>query len=158
MDPLLRDLEDRRALGDQVHRYARAVDSRDWSALRAVFMPEIEADFRSFAGREVFRGSADDWVATIRATVGGMDATQHAMSNLMFDIDGDRAQVHADLIAAHVLAQVRGEREYTVGGYYDWRFERTDGGWRCSRYVLTVSWDRGNREVLRAASRNAAAG
>lgn len=150
----LQELRDRQQLSDLVNGYARAVDARDWTALRAVFADRIEADFRDFAGREIFRGSAEDWVATIRATVGGMDATQHLMANHLHDIEGDDARVHSDVIAAHFLAAARGEREYTVGGHYDWQFARQPAGWRCVGYRLSVSWTRGNREILRLATRS----
>ncbi len=150
-DPL-RELQDRIAVSDVLHRYAAAVDGKDWELLRSCFTDDLEADFRSFGGGEVVRG-ADAWVAAIRSTIQGMDATQHLTGNHVQRIDGDQAQLTAYIQAVHILANDSGDREYTIGGSYDCDLVRTAEGWKIRRYVLTVLWHRGNRNILRIAGR-----
>lgn len=147
-------LNDRVAISEVLHTYCRAIDTKEWGLLEQVFAEELEADFRSFAGRDVVRGRAA-WLAAIRRTVGGLTATQHLTGNHSIALEGDRATLRADLQAVHILQNSRGDCDYTVGGWYDIDLVRTADGWRISRYTLTVSWARGNRDILRIAAKQA---
>lgn len=152
-DPLA-ELQDRIAISEVLHRYAAAIDGKDWALLRSCFTDDLEADFRSFGGLEVVRG-ADAWVAAIRSTIQGMDATQHLTGNHTHRLDGDQAKLSADVQAVHILANQSGDNEYTIGGSYDCDLVRTAEGWRIRRYVLKVRWHRGNRHIIRLATRAA---
>ena len=152
----LRTLTDRAELSDLLHRYATAVDRRDWALLRRCFTDTIEADFRSFGVREVFRGPADDWVALVRSTIDGCDATQHQSSNHVHEIAGDRARVTSYVRAEHMLISDRGDNHYTVAGWYDHAVVRSPDGWRIETYTLHVTSSHGNRHVLAMATRRAA--
>lgn len=147
-------LNDRIAVSDVLHRYCRAIDTKDWALLATCFVEDMEADFTSFAGRDVVRGR-DNWLAAIRLTISGLEATQHLTGNHTIALDGDSATLRADIQAVHILANPRGDSEYTVGGWYDIDLVRTADGWRIRRYVLTTRWSRGNREIMRLASKRA---
>ena len=147
-------LNDRIAVSDVLHRYCRAIDTKDWALLEGCFTEDLEADFRSFAGREVVRGRAI-WLAAIRKTIAGLGATQHLTGNHAIALDGDAATLRADIQAVHILVNERGDGEYTVGGWYDIDLRRTADGWRMCRYKLSVSWARGNRDLLRIAAKRA---
>ena len=107
-DPLA-ELQDRIAISEVLHRYAAAIDGKDWALLRSCFTDDLEADFRSFGGLEVVRG-ADAWVEAIRSTIQGMDATQHLTGNHSHRLDGDAATLSADVQAVHILANQSGNR------------------------------------------------
>ena len=143
-------LLDRADISSVLYRYAKAIDTKDWVLLATCFTEDLEADFRSFAGREVSRGR-DRWVEAIRTSIQGMDATQHLTSNHVHDIRGDEATLSAYIQAVHRLQNERGDSEYTIGGYYDCEMVRTPEGWRIRKYRLKVTWHRGNREILRLA-------
>lgn len=147
--------EDRLAVHDVMHRYALAIDTKNWTLLKTVFADQVTADFRSFGGKEVFEGSAAAWIDNIRSTVQGMDATQHTMSNHLYDIHGDRARGTTYIRALHVCKNDRGDDDYTIGGHYTVEMVRGSEGWRIAKYTLQVTWHDGNRHVLRAASRKA---
>ena len=146
----LQHLLDRADISGVLHRYAKAIDTKDWTLLASCFTEDLEADFRSFSGREVARGR-DRWVEAIRSTIQGMDATQHLTGNHVHEIRGDEATLCAYIQAVHRLQNERGDPEYTIGGYYDCDLLRTPEGWRIRKYRLTVTWHRGNREILRLA-------
>ncbi|MDP6345382.1 MAG: nuclear transport factor 2 family protein [Alphaproteobacteria bacterium] len=148
-------LLDRADISAVIHRYAAAIDRRDWDLLASCFAEDLEADFRSFGGREVVKGR-DKWLGMVRGTIEGLDATQHLTANHAHQVDGDRATLIAYIQAVHYLDGARGEGEYTVGGYYDCDLVRSDEGWRIRRYSLNVTWHRGNRDILRQAQRRLA--
>ena len=151
-DATVQELLDRADVSAVLHRYCQAIDTKDWALLESCFTEDLEADFRSFAGREVVKGR-ETWVAAIRSTIAGLDATQHLTGNHAHVIDGDRAKLRADIQAVHTFQNDRGDPEYTIGGWYDIDLTRTPDGWRIHRYALTVRWHRGNREILRLAAR-----
>lgn len=149
-------LADQAAISEVMHRYCRAVDGRDWDLLASCFTEDVEADFRSFGAREVAAGR-DAWVAAVGSTVGGLDATQHLTGNHMHDLKGDTATLRADLQAVHILQNDLGDAEYTIGGFYTCDFVRRPDGWKIRRYTLTMTWQRGNRHILRLGAKKAAA-
>ncbi len=148
-------LLDRADISQVIHTYASAIDGRDWELLATCFTEDLEADFRSFGGREVVKGR-DIWVAAIKSTIEGLDATQHLTANHVITVDGDTGTLVAYLQAVHRLDSARSDPEYTIGGYYTCDMVRTAKGWRMRRYALSVSWHRGNRDILRQAQRRLA--
>ena len=146
-------LLDREDISQVLYRYATAIDIRDWDLLATCFTDDLEADFRSFGGREVVKGKAQ-WLEAIKGTIQGLDATQHLTANHVHTVDGESATLVAYLQALHRLDTARSDPEYTVGGYYTCDMLRGDDGqWRMCRYALAVTWHRGNRDILRQAQR-----
>jgi 3-phenylpropionate/cinnamic acid dioxygenase small subunit len=150
----LADLLDRAAVIDLSFRYATAIDTRDWALLRTCFCDEVDVDFSSFTGRPApGKVSAEDWVAMVRGTVGGLDHTQHLISNQVITLDGDVGRYRAYVQAQHVLA---GDGFYLVGGTYDNEVRRDGDGWRLSAMRVELGWAQGDPEVMRRARRRLA--
>ena len=148
--------EERLAVHDVMHRYALAIDTKDWQLLETVFAPHLRADFRSFGTKQIYEGPATGWIDLIRATIQGMDATQHMMGNHLYNIDGNRARGTTYIRALHVCKNDWGGDTYTVGGYYAVEMVREPAAWRIATYTLHVAWHDGDRHVLRAATRKGA--
>ena len=51
----LQVLSDKAAISEVLHRYAMAIDLRDWSLLRECFTDQMQADFRTFGVRDVYQ-------------------------------------------------------------------------------------------------------
>lgn len=149
--------EERFAVHDVMHRYALAIDTQDWALLETVFADRVTADFRSFGSKQVFEGPAAAWIENVRATIQGMDATQHMMGNHLYTIDADRAHGTTYIRALHVCKNDWGGDTYTVGGHYSVEMVRSSAGWKVENYTLHVTWCDGDRHVLRAATRKARA-
>ncbi|MFT7598764.1 MAG: hypothetical protein ACI8TP_001688 [Acidimicrobiales bacterium] len=141
------------AVHNVMHRYALAIDTKDWDALAGVFADEVVADFTSFGAGEVYRGGRSGWVAQVSATISGMDATQHLMGNHLYEIGDDRAAGTTYIQARHVCRNDWGGDVYTVGGHYDVQMVQVGGDWKISEYAINCSWHEGDRHVLKAATR-----
>ena len=145
-------VEDKLAVAECVYRYATGVDTRDWVLYRSLFADEVEFDFSGYeAGRPSVTMAADDWVAGVRPLFEGLAATQHMMSNPLVELQGDGADITMYVRAHHVLDPEDAEAFYTVGGYYQNRLVREDGGWKLVRVKLTVTWRLGRPEIMEAA-------
>jgi SnoaL-like domain len=138
-------------ISDVVHRYATGLDTHNWPLLRSIFTDEIDVDMSSI-GMRPGRQKADDWVENARVLFAGFDATQHLSANHVHDIRGDEATCTSYMRAEHFVLNSEGENYYTMGGYYVDELVRSADGWKIRSVTLNVTWNRGNRHVLRLAT------
>ncbi|MGY1616141.1 nuclear transport factor 2 family protein [Geodermatophilus sp. SYSU D00691] len=143
MDPLIQALLDERAIAAVCVRYATAIDDRDWARLRSCFVPDAVGVYHP--GRPLHGRAAIE--AAIRTAVAPLTRTQHLVTNVEVDVDGDGAAARCSLHAQHVRAGVPGGEQYVIAGRYVDRFVRTADGWRIAHRVLERWWTAGNPEV-----------
>jgi len=131
------ELQDRALIQDLMTRYGRALDERDWVALADCFVADVDANLgfgaESLQGREALVGAC-------RAALSNYDTTQHLLSPVEVDIDGNSARVRCNVHATHI----RQGSVFTVGGFYEDDLARTSEGWRIGRHGLVVTWVQGN--------------
>ncbi len=123
LDILLAEREIYRALV----AIARAMDERDWEALRGILLPDATADLGTGAlvGRE-------SMVSVIRRFLDACGPTQHLLGNVLIDLRGDEATSRCYVSDLHKGAGGKSELTFsTLGDYHD-RWRRVDGVWRLS--------------------------
>ena len=125
---------DRIALTDLVARYAVAVDTRDFAALREVFTTDATLD----TGRAV-RAGIDAIVEAMRGLL-RYEATSHVVGQHLVD-PSDRGADGLVYCTAHHL---RGHGDHRTDKvmhirYHD-RYVMTDHGWRIEARRLEVAW------------------
>jgi hypothetical protein len=133
------------------YEYALSIDTRDWELHRSIFTDVIEMDFSTYSGQPGAAMLADDWVDGLKPLFGGLQATQHVMTNPMVEVDADSARLRMYMKAEHFLQNDSGSSEFAIGGYYDDRLVRIDGGWKIRAVTLNVFWTRGNRHIMELA-------
>ena len=141
----LATLLDERAIVAVATRYCRALDTKDWSALDTIFLPDANADLASTSeliGRDAI-------VDRIRSALSHLDDSQHLVGNHEVHVDGDSATHRCYLQAQHVRRAAAGGPNYLVGGRYEDRLVRTAEGWRIAYRTLVVMWTDGNLAVAR---------
>jgi ketosteroid isomerase-like protein len=135
------------------HRYAWALDHRDWQLLENCFTPDGGVDYGDLGGE--LHGAAE--IATFcRRALEGLDATQHLIGNTMVQLDGDAATSTCYFQAQHVFAGARDGDTYIVAGTYTDVLTRREGGWRIAHRTLTPSWTQGNAGVFAQAAERSA--
>jgi len=128
-------LHDKIAISELLTRYARGVDSRDWELWKTVFTPEAQVDYRSAGGPA---GRRDEIVGWLEASLRAVPMTQHLLSNLEIELDGDRAKVRAMFYNPMLLP---GMAEHSFcGGYHHHGLVRTSQGWKSERLVEENLW------------------
>jgi|SRR3954463_9343357 hypothetical protein len=68
------------------------------------------------------------------------DATQHVITNVLVDVDGDRATARANLIVTFVPDAGQPAVHRTLGERYRFEGRRTGAGWRLSRVEVAPVW------------------
>lgn len=122
----------RRAVEAVLVRYATGIDTRDWAKLRTCFADDVRADYGDI-GRW---GSADALVGFMEAAHAGFVATNHLITNVVVELDGDRAAARCYVHAVLVTGDDASTWLDTVGRYDD-TLVRADGGWRIDTRTFT---------------------
>ncbi|KKC06445.1 nuclear transport factor 2 family protein [Mycobacterium nebraskense] len=111
-----------------LHRYARAVDTKDWDLYRSVFTEDAHIDYSS-AGAAA--GPRDEVAAWLEQGFGAIPMSMHYITNVeILALGADTATVRAMF---YNPMQLPGMSELSYcGGYYHHELMRTARGW-CSR-------------------------
>ena len=143
-DALLRQLLDEREIVALATRYCRALDTKDWTLLSEVFLPDATAQLGSPHHLE----GVDAILGRIQGALGNLDDSQHLVGNHEVTVDGDAGTHRCYLQAQHIRKVAEGGPNYMVAGRYEDRLARTDAGWRIAHPTLTVMWTDGNPAVV----------
>jgi ketosteroid isomerase-like protein len=130
----LQVLLDKQALSDLVHTYCRAVDRRDFKLVRTLYHDDA-IDHHG----HMFIGTADQFVAWLPTAMAQFEATVHAVSNLLFKVDGDKAEGEIYTTAYHRTPGDKAQ-EIVIGGRYLDRYERRGDAWKFIHRALACDW------------------
>jgi hypothetical protein len=124
--------------------YGVAVDSQRWDLFDQVFTPDIFADYSEPA---IWR-DLETFKRDFAVYHDPFDGTQHTMTSIVSDFDGDAGRVLTYGQWLLIRYAVHGGGcEWRGQGWYDDALVRTPGGWRIKqRRCRIISWS-GNPEV-----------
>jgi SnoaL-like domain len=127
------ELSAREAIRDVLYRYARGVDRADLELLKSCYHPEaVDAHW-------TFIGNAHEFAEEILRPhqLGQIPLVKHFITNILIELDGDRAFVESSYICMLDLPLDEGAHSHLVshGRYLD-LFERRDGEWKILSRLL----------------------
>ena len=157
----LQTLLDKRALDEMVHACMHAMDTHDWPQYRARITDDAEFDFTDHgvatdSASAVMRG-ADVYLPILASVIEGFDATQHTVTNLLHEVNGNAAHTRCYVCAEHFLNNDRGGRRVTCGARYLIDSVRGADGWRIQRLKFLTFWFDGNTALYQLAGQATAA-
>jgi hypothetical protein len=131
----LQTLLDKQTITEVLHRYCFAMDQNDRELGKSVWHPDGTAHYV-----DMFEGTGHDFVEFGQ---GGHEAafngTSHQVTNIMIDVDGDRASSETYVTAACRIKDT--ENVYLIRGRYLDTWSRRDGEWRIdARRFETDLW------------------
>jgi len=134
----LQELSDKIEIQELLARYCHALDEKDWPSFRAVFSDDALLDFSAFGGP---RGGVDDLVAFLEPILEGLASSQHTVSTIKIDLDGDAANARSAAIVPMTTVAADGiESTFISGLWYEDRLFRTNDGWRIKSRKQVRSW------------------
>jgi hypothetical protein len=138
-------LRDKQECHELLSRYVTNVDHKRWDALLAdCLAPEMEVDYTALRPLQpAGRMKSVDLIAEWRTRMGSVAALQHHFSNIVVDVEGDRATGGASGISTH-RNRVSAETDslWQIAAYYSFGFERTAQGWRINATRIFPRWER----------------
>lgn len=133
----LQSVADRQAITDQIYRYCRAMDRIDHELGYSIWHEDGTADY----GEAVFVGTGRGFVDHVCAQHVQMLVHSHQVSNVIIELDGDRAASEA-----YVTARLRMERGgkllqmVVVSRYLD-LWSKRDGRWAIDHRQTVMDMD-----------------
>lgn len=136
----VQELLDRQALRELMVRYYRAVDRRDWEALRGIFTPDAHLNYYN----GTFDGQGIDRIIEFIKPVGRSRASMHFMGQQSVTLHGDTATMVTYGIANGVRHRAASgpERHGGQALRYQDQLVRTPDGWRVKARVMMVVYVR----------------
>lgn len=136
-DAAIRELLDREAIRDCMHRYTRAVDRRDFELLKTVFWSDATENHGAF------NGAIADFLAWVVERIRSWPRTQHTVNQIIISIVGDEAAVETYFVAYHLKPDGKGGffDEHVAGRYLD-RMTRRGNDWRVQKRITCFDWFR----------------
>jgi hypothetical protein len=135
----LQELADRADLTDLLARQGLWLDERRFDDTASVFTDDATAETQGGRAQGL-----QALTAQAHRNHAHFDRTQHVTSNLLIDLDGDRATVRANLIVMFVRDAAESEPALTMGERYRFEAVRTPEGWRFSRVEVIPVWRSGS--------------
>lgn len=151
-------LEDERAVRSLVTRMGTLIDRGDWAACEELFHDPVYADWSAVSGVPAAKVDPADLVGGWRASLSGLETTQHLTAGHDIHISGDHATCTCYVIGTHRLANGTGGSLWIVGGRYDHELARDTDGWRITSAALTPFWASGNQHILTLGAVDASSG
>lgn len=158
LPPALQELLDRQQIYHVLTSYCRALDRCDVELMKAVYWPD------GYDDHGVFAGNAQEFAEfIIRGIQEWFEVTQHTISNVHMELEGDVAHTEAYLFAYHKVAGTPqkvgdwfgetylrkfagivaggGTQDFFYGGRYFDRLEKRDGVWRIAKRTVIMDWN-----------------
>lgn len=131
------DLVDKQAITEQLYRYCRAVDRLDVPLGHSVFHEDATADY----GPTGFKGGGREAIDYICTAHLHLEAHSHQVTNILIELDGDRASSEA-----YVTATLRGGRDDAAFQMQVWArycdtWSRREGAWRIDHRNTVIDFD-----------------
>jgi 3-phenylpropionate/cinnamic acid dioxygenase small subunit len=121
-------------ISELLARYARGVDTKDWSLWQSIFTDDAYIDFApGITGRPEVVG------AKLQASLDTMRMTLHYVTNIeVAVVDTQRATARALFFA---VVKFPGSNQLGLsGGRYEHQLTSTESGWRSVHFVVNTDW------------------
>jgi len=134
----VRDLTDRQELTELVSRLYVLLDEERFDELRSVYTDDVHLEFPSATMHGI-----DEAIAVARRRGAKYDRMQHLSTDVVIELDGDRAAVRTNHWALHVHPTQTAAEDFQAGVVHRFDAVRTPGGWRLNRGHAEVVWTSG---------------
>ena len=121
---IIRRVADRQAITDLIYRYCRSMDRMDAELGYSIWHEDAQVDFEGF-----YQGSGRDYIDTACKMHRRFLAHSHQVTNIIIELDGDRAVSESYVTATLRLMQREQLRQLTVWGRYIDTWSRRKGRW-----------------------------
>jgi hypothetical protein len=133
----LQSFIDKQAIRDQLYAYCRAVDRLDVPLGHSVFHEDSHADY----GEGVYNGPGRGCIDAIVASHDHLTTHSHQISNVLIDLDGDRAGSEAYMTGTMWFERDGKPFQIFVRARYLDAWEKREGRWAITRRELAYDHD-----------------
>ncbi|MEM7139198.1 MAG: nuclear transport factor 2 family protein [Myxococcota bacterium] len=122
------------------YKYAKGVDQQDWATFRSVFHDHVVFDYSRWGMGERTELSGDDFTSLVQHLFSTQGlVTQHYMTNILIDVDGDSANGGVYVFARHKI----GEQVMSLNAKYECEYVKAAEAWKIATITMIPRWDEG---------------
>lgn len=160
-DAAIQHMIDKRELDELIYDQMTFTDLCDWERYRRCLADVIDFDLSDHVDRVAPPGfglvnDPDEWIARVKSSAPGFDATIHSVLNLVHDLDGDHATSRCFVVGEHQLVNDLGDPNLTVATHSTYGSIRTPEGWKIKSLKLKLMYYRGNPSLYAIAAKRVA--
>ncbi|WP_371778719.1 nuclear transport factor 2 family protein [Streptosporangium subroseum] len=144
----LQEISDRLEIQDVVHQLVRGFDRRDWHTVERLLTDTVVSDYTAMLGGEPQSRTAAEQTRYYQEQLDPLDATMHAATTLLVDLDGDHATASVNILTWLRREAAHDGPMWSNGAAGEIQLTRTAGHWRIARITVRPAWAEGNRGVL----------
>ncbi|OBB45713.1 MULTISPECIES: nuclear transport factor 2 family protein [unclassified Mycobacterium] len=126
---------DKAQIAEVLIRYATGIDFKDWKLFRTCWADEVDIDYGDLG---TFT-DPDAFTTLMEQIHGGMGQTYHRISNIVVDVDADRATARSYVRAVLQAVPDDGGSWIDALGHYDDELVRTADGWRIAKRTTNIA-------------------
>lgn len=126
---------DKAQIAEVLIRYATGIDFKDWTLFRTCWADEVDIDYGDLG---TFT-DPDAFTSLMEQIHGGMGQTYHRLSNIVVDVDADRATARSYVRAVLQAVPDDGGSWIDALGHYDDELVRTSEGWRIAKRTTNIA-------------------
>jgi hypothetical protein len=144
----LRILWDKQEITEVITKFARALDRMDGDLMKACYWEDATEEHQDPIYPDMFRWNDNAWTFVPIAMKGfeNLKLTQHRVSNILIELEDNRATAEAYVWAYHVHEENGVDKEGILGGRHHFRFERRNDEWRIEHRSTVFDWNQ-NRDA-----------
>jgi hypothetical protein len=131
------EIADRQAITDQLYRYCRSMDRRDIALGHSVFHEDSTADY----GPGSYVGSGRGFIDHVTELHLGFDSHSHQITNVIINLDGDRASSEAYVTVALRFTEDGRPKLFRVWARYLDKWSKREGHWAIDDRLLIIDVD-----------------
>lgn len=126
---------DKAQIAEVLIRYATGIDFKDWKLFRTCWADEVDIDYGDLG---TFT-DPDAFTSLMEQIHGGMGQTYHRLSNIVVDVEADRATARSYVRAVLQAVPDDGGSWIDALGHYDDELVRTSEGWRIAKRTTNIA-------------------
>ena len=143
MEQMVREVWDRQEIEQLMYRHARSLDRMDGELMKSTYWEDATEEHQDPIYPELFHWNDNAWKFVPGAMKGfeALKVTQHRISNILIELDGDRATAETYVWAYHVGVENGVDKEGILGGRHYFNLERRNGEWRIKHRLTIFDWN-----------------
>jgi len=139
----LQEVWDRQEIEQLMYRHARSLDRMDADLMKSTYWPEGIEEHMDPIYPDLFHWNDNAWKFVPDAMKGftKVKITQHRISNILIELDGDKATAETYVWAYHVHEENGVDKEGILGGRHLFNLEKRNGEWRIMKRFTIFDWN-----------------
>jgi len=143
MEQRLQEVWDRQEIEQLMYRHARSLDRMDGELMKSTYWEDAIEEHQDPIYPELFYWNDNAWKFVPEAMKGftNLKVTQHRISNILIELDVNKATAETYVWAYHVHEEDGVEKEGILGGRHYFELEKRNDEWRIKHRLTIFDWN-----------------